>query len=155
MKHTLKGYVETREVYLDGILLNPEISKKYHKHAETFDWGNPGAGSAQLALAVNLRLKKTFEGYQRLKFEIIAGLPKDRNFEITFDSQEERETAEGYALGWTRKAAILNARAYNKYISEELFSLKTNQELMCWVHPSVRDHFIASLGVVKNDIINF
>lgn len=136
-KHELKGSARTKEVYLDGKVVDIEPSKCYHTHADVFDWGHTGTGPAQLALAIFLRLKCNIDYYQRFKFEVLAGLPKDQDFEITFN------------LGspWTRKMAIMNVRAYDKTIDEELLQCKTNRELIAYVHPTVRLIFAESLGV--------
>jgi hypothetical protein len=86
MKHKLKGIAETREVWLDGKLLSPERSLGIRKHSpDGFNWGYGGSGPAQLALAVVLEVNNTYEGYQDFKFNTIARLTIDKDFEIEFD----------------------------------------------------------------------
>ena len=137
MRHTLSGNFKTLEVRLDEEILDPEPSKAYHKHSEGFNWGYAGSGPAQLALAVMLKLKGTHEGYQRFKFEVITGLPHGVDFKIQFELETNQ----------ARIDAINNAKAYNKYISRELLSIKTNRELLCYVHPNERKALSLALGV--------
>jgi hypothetical protein len=85
VKHTLKGISVTREVWLDGKILWPEKSQKYHNHSpDGFNWSYSGSGCAQLALAIILELTGQAEGYQMFKEQIIARIPEG-NFEIEFD----------------------------------------------------------------------
>jgi hypothetical protein len=85
MKHTLKGIAETREVWLDGKLLDPKPSQKYRNHSpDGYNWGYGGSGPAQLALAVMLELTGKSEGYQDFKFRFIAGLPQGQDFDVEF-----------------------------------------------------------------------
>jgi len=85
MKHTLKGIAETREVWLDGKLLDPEPSLAIRNHSpDGFNWGYCGSGPAQLALAIILKLTGKTEDYQDFKWKTIATLPQE-NFEIEFD----------------------------------------------------------------------
>jgi hypothetical protein len=84
MKHNLKGIAETREVWLDGKLLDPKPSQKFHNHSpDGFAWSYGGSGPAQLALAVMLELTGKADGYQDFKWDVIAGLPQE-DFEIEF-----------------------------------------------------------------------
>lgn len=83
--HTLSGIAETRDVWLDGKLLDPKPSQKYHNHSpDGFNWGYGGSGPAQLALAIVLKLTGKSEGYQNFKWNVIAGLPQNQDFTITF-----------------------------------------------------------------------
>jgi hypothetical protein len=85
MEHTLKGNAETREVHLDGELLDPKPSQEYRNHSpDGFNWGYAGSGPAQLALAIMLKLTGKFDGYQDLKFKTIAAIPMGKDFEIKF-----------------------------------------------------------------------
>ena len=85
MKHTLSGDGETREVYLDGNYLDPRPSQKHRNHSpDGFNWGYGGSGPAQLALAIMLKLTGKANGYQDFKFRVIAAIPMDEDFEITF-----------------------------------------------------------------------
>ena len=84
--HTLVGKADTREVWLDGHKLDPAPSQKYRNHSpDGFNWGYGGSGPAQLALAIMLKLTGKADGYQDFKFNFIAGLPIDQDFEITFE----------------------------------------------------------------------
>lgn len=86
MKHTLKGIASTKEVYLDGEYLDPGPSQKVWNHSpDGFNWGYGGSGPSQLALAVTLKLKGDYKGYQEFKWNVIAGLPGGQDFEIEFD----------------------------------------------------------------------
>jgi len=86
MKHTLKGIAATREVLLDGELLDPVPSQMHWNHSpDGFNWGYNGSGPAQLALAIFLKLKKVATGYQDFKAEVIAKLPMGEDFEIEFE----------------------------------------------------------------------
>jgi hypothetical protein len=88
MKHKLIGFIESREVYLDGKQLHPEKSQKIINHSpDGFSWGYNGSGPAQLALAILLEItstEKALRNYQDLKNQIIAELPQT-DFETTFD----------------------------------------------------------------------
>jgi len=92
-KHTLRGYVNTREVYLDGEYLSPKESQKIWNHSpDGFNWGYGGSGPSQLALAIFLRLfKSTYitcddkqYSYQDFKWDVIAKIPQ-KDFEIEFE----------------------------------------------------------------------
>ncbi len=86
MKHTLSGDAKTRRVYLDGSLLDPRPSQRHYNHSpDGFNWGYGGSGPAQLALAIMLQLKGKPDGYQELKWSVIAGLPQGENFKIEFE----------------------------------------------------------------------
>ena len=89
MKHVLKGNAETRNVWLDGELLNPEESQKYRNHSpDGFSWGYGGSGCAQLALAIMLKLTGQAIGYQDFKWRYIAGLQMNEDFKLEFDDQD-------------------------------------------------------------------
>jgi hypothetical protein len=84
--HNLKGDARSREVWLDGKFLSPERSQKICNHSpDGFNWGYGGSGPAQLALAIILELTGKSDGYQDFKWNIIAGLPIGKDFEITFE----------------------------------------------------------------------
>jgi hypothetical protein len=86
MKHTLKGIASTRDVYLDGIWLDPQPSQKYHNHSpDGINWGFGGSGPAQLALAIMIEITGKPDGYQDFKWKFIAGLPQGKDFETTFE----------------------------------------------------------------------
>ena len=84
----LKGNWETREVWLNSVLLAPELSQKVYNHSpDGFNWGYGGSGPAQLALAILLEVvdqETALKNYQDFKFDIIAKLPES-NFEVNID----------------------------------------------------------------------
>ena len=85
-KHKLTGNAETREVYLDGKILNPIRSQKYHNHSpDGYNWGYGGSGPAQLALAIMLQLTGKADGYQDFKWKTIATIPSGKDFDIEFE----------------------------------------------------------------------
>ena len=92
----LKGEHKTRKVWLDGKELRPDHSQKIVNHSpDGFSWGYDGSGSAQLALAVCVKLFKyrkqkpqslnrlpfDYQGFKRYK---ITELPRG-NFETTLN----------------------------------------------------------------------
>lgn len=84
--HTLTGKIKTREVWLDGELLDPAPSQKVRNHSpDGFSWGYGGSAPAQLALAIVLKLTGKPDGYQDFKWKYIAGLPVDGDFSIEFE----------------------------------------------------------------------
>ena len=87
----LSGDHESREVFLDGKPLDPSPSLKVRNHSPAgFNWGYGGSGPAQLALAIMLRVTGKSDGYQDLKFKVIAGLPQsDFEAEVTIDSEKK------------------------------------------------------------------
>ena len=85
--HSLKGNAETRQVWLNGELLDPKPSQEYRNHSpDGFNWGYGGSGPAQLALAVTLKLTGKPDGYQDFKFDVISRIPMDKDFDIKFDT---------------------------------------------------------------------
>jgi len=86
MKHNLKGNANTRDIWLDGKLLDPTPSQVIRNHSpDGFNWGYGGSGPAQLALAIILEITGKPDGYQQFKWDLIAGLPQGEDFEIEFD----------------------------------------------------------------------
>ena len=86
MKHKLSGTAATRKVYLDGKYLNPVPSQDYYNHSpDGFSWGYGGSGPAQIALAVVLKITGKSDGYQNFKSKVIAAIPIDEDFDITFE----------------------------------------------------------------------
>lgn len=84
-KHTLKGQIATRQVWLDGHELDPKPSQKMINHSpDGFNWGYGGSGPAQLALAIILELNSKCDGYQQFKWDFIAELPMT-DFEVKFE----------------------------------------------------------------------
>lgn len=94
MSINIKGFAETREVFIDGKELTPKESCKIWNHSpDGFCWGYNGSGPAQLALAILLyalpgdrHLAKLY--HQRFKEKFIAPLPIDGDFEIDVNVSE-------------------------------------------------------------------
>jgi len=84
-KHTLKGKWSTREVWLDGKLLDIMPSQKIHNHSAEFAWGYGGSGPGQLALAIVFKITGIPDGYMDFKFSTIAALPMEADFEMEFE----------------------------------------------------------------------
>lgn len=85
-KIKLKGIAETRQVWLNGKLLDPKPSQKVRNHSpDGFNWGYGGSGPAQLALAICIELYGRPENYQDFKFEYISKLPNGEDFDVTID----------------------------------------------------------------------
>lgn len=83
-QHTLKA-VSREEIYLDGELLTPEESQKYHNHSpDGFNWGYGGSGPAQLALAIFLKIRRSPNGYQEFKWDHLSKLEPGKPFELRF-----------------------------------------------------------------------
>ncbi len=89
----IKGWIEKdgkRYVEIHGDLLTPDDSLKVINHSPTgFSWGYGGSGPAQLALAILLRFTRQNEAqefHQLFKWEVIAELPLDGNWQMTDDS---------------------------------------------------------------------
>jgi hypothetical protein len=83
----IKGKHKTREVFIDGVLLDPAASQKIFNHSpDGFSWGSPGSGCSQLALALILRFAGSARIANRLyhdfKIEIIQHIPIDSDFEM-------------------------------------------------------------------------
>lgn len=91
MKAKITGTRETREVFINGEMLNPAESREVKNHSPTgFNWGYHGDGPAQLALGILLKFtdaETALENYQAFKEEIIAVLPQE-DFEIELDVEE-------------------------------------------------------------------
>lgn len=72
----IKLYGEDRRVEINGVELKPERSLKIRNHSpDGFNWGYPGSGPAQLALAILLEfMPETFAVglYQQFKFHVVA-----------------------------------------------------------------------------------
>lgn len=83
----IRGKHKTREVFIDGLLLDPADSQKIYNHSpEGFSWGSLGSGCSQLALALILRFAGSAKIANRLyhdfKTEIIQHIPVDSDFEM-------------------------------------------------------------------------
>lgn len=77
----IKGNKETREVTIDGTVLDPSKSQEVSNHSpDGFNWGYTGSGPAQLALALLMEITDVEEAsrlYHGLKFDIISFLEGD------------------------------------------------------------------------------
>jgi hypothetical protein len=77
---TVKGCWATRQVWINGKLLDPAYSQTVYNHSpDDFCWGYCGSGPAQLALAILLEYHSkevALDRYQHFKRNIIATLPK-------------------------------------------------------------------------------
>jgi len=84
----LKGNFKTRQVWLNGELLNPRKSQKIINHSpDGFNWGYGGSGPAQLALSILLEItseEKAIQMYQDFKWSVIASLLQS-DFNILVD----------------------------------------------------------------------
>jgi hypothetical protein len=137
MKHNLRGDFTTKKVYLDDVELDQNVVKNFKCQTEDFDWGILNSGSGKLALAILLTLTGDYDGYQKLKHELIASLPNGHNFEITFDLD----------YGKARQAAIQDAMAVNKYLTRQFLITKSNRELLAFCHPTYRDKYANEMGL--------
>lgn len=83
------GNAKTRQYWLDGELLDPKKSQKIINHSpDGFNHGYGGSGPSQLALAVVLEVTGSPNGYQEFKWQHIANIPIDQDFEIEFDDND-------------------------------------------------------------------
>ena len=84
----ITGNFETREVLVNGKLLDPGPSLKIWNHSpDGFNWGYEGSGPAQLALAILLLVTDkeiAVRCHQEFKRQVIARLPQ-ADFEIRID----------------------------------------------------------------------
>ncbi len=91
MKARITGIKETREVFLNGNILDPSESQEVKNQSPTgFNWGYYGDGPAQLALGILLKFtdeETALDNYQAFNEEIIAVLPQE-DFEIEIDVEE-------------------------------------------------------------------
>lgn len=95
---TLKGYIVgdriTLEVCVDGVVLDPSISKKIKYHSDQFCWGYHGSGPSQLALALLLKFGATNDEaliwYQDFKRDVIADkVDSNMNLELPMSVVED------------------------------------------------------------------
>jgi hypothetical protein len=86
----LIGNRETREVTINGRLLDPGPSQKIHNHSpDGFNWGYGGSGPAQLALAVMMDqfpLETARRIYQKFKWDFIAKVDGENNLNLVIDT---------------------------------------------------------------------
>ena len=95
----LKGEWESREVWVDGKYLSPEMSQNIRNHSpDGHCWSYSGSGPSQLALSILLYHfpeQTAVRWYQDFKQDIIAPLPAgDFEIEIDLDAwlKEKKET---------------------------------------------------------------
>jgi hypothetical protein len=81
----IRGDSATRQVWINGKLLDPKRSQKIFNHSpDGFNWGYGGSGPAQLALAILLELvdkSTSVSWHQDFKFGFVARLPQGEHFE--------------------------------------------------------------------------
>ena len=83
--HKLKGLFNTRQVWLDGIELDPKKSQAISNHSpDGFSWGYGGSGPAQLAMSIMIELNGSHGFYNDLKWDLVAKLPVGNDFEVEF-----------------------------------------------------------------------
>lgn len=82
----IKGFVTTGDVTIHKTLIDPAKSLRVINHSPTgFNWGYPGSGPSQLALAILLHFRdKQFalNNYYEFRREFIEPLDQNDNFEI-------------------------------------------------------------------------
>lgn len=139
MKHTLKGSIQNRKVFLDNIELSESIVEGFKCQDEIFDWGQLSPGASKLALAVILTLTGSFDGYQKFKHEFIATLPLNEDFEAVFELD----------YSGVRENAIRDALTVNKYLTRKFLYGKSNRELLCFVHPQYREQYAKEMLIEK------
>jgi hypothetical protein len=85
----IRGYWETKQVWIDGREVRPERSLLVRNHNPAgFSWGDGGGGSAQLALALLLEMTQealALLWYEDIQSHIMARLARD---DFVMDSQE-------------------------------------------------------------------
>ena len=94
VKNLITGVGSTRRVFINGIELWPDNSQACRNHSpDGFNWGYAGSGPSQLALAILLHYlpdQDALRLYQQIKFDVIATLTIDKNFELPV----------GVVIGW-------------------------------------------------------
>ena len=88
--HRLRGESASGRYFLDEVELSPARSQKVKNHSpDGFNHGYSGSGCAQLALAIMLELypqRIALSKYQQFKFDLIAILPVNEDFDIEFEA---------------------------------------------------------------------
>jgi hypothetical protein len=80
----IQGTQSSKQVYVDGVHLIPDGSRRIRDHSSEFAWGYAGSGPAQFALALLMLYvdADTAETYhQDLKSGWVTGLPQ-KNFDL-------------------------------------------------------------------------
>lgn len=92
------GKAMLREVWLNGHYLEIAPSQRLSLKEVSFDWGKPGAGADQLALAILLELtgEKNFalNNYAAFSASWVVALPHDKDF-LGWSKIDEWVTARG------------------------------------------------------------
>jgi hypothetical protein len=83
----IRGKHKTREVFIDGVSLDPAASQEIVNHSpDGFSWGSMGSACSQLALALMLRFtgseKIASRLYNDFKREILQHIPTESDFEM-------------------------------------------------------------------------
>jgi hypothetical protein len=83
----IHGKVQTREVFIAGLLLDPQDSLEVINHSpDGFAWGYPGSGPSQLALAllmaVGLKKSLAIRLHHDFKNDVIAKIPMEDDFRM-------------------------------------------------------------------------
>lgn len=87
--YTISGILSTRQVFIDGVELDPKAGQEIINHSpDGFMWGYGGSGPAQLALSIVLFITNSITGYQNFKWEFVAKLPKDKSFEVVISNED-------------------------------------------------------------------
>jgi len=90
----VQGTQSTKQIYVDGVRLIPDGSRRIHDHSIEFAWGYAGSGPAQFALAllmlyVDAGTADTY--HQDLKNGWVTGLPQ-KNFDLYINLRWVMET---------------------------------------------------------------
>jgi hypothetical protein len=86
----IEGEASTRDVRINGKLLDPRVSQKVRDHSpDGFNWGYNGSGPAQLALGILIHVLGDVNWaqtlYQDFKREVVSRWRQNQNFEVYFD----------------------------------------------------------------------
>lgn len=88
----IHGDLNTRQVTINGKILEPNKSQSYRNHSpDGFAWGYGGSGPAQLALAILLEFTDEFNAcylYQSFKFDVIASQDQYKDLNIDIETVE-------------------------------------------------------------------
>lgn len=87
----IHGVSETREVLVNGLLLDPADSLEVFNHSpDGFNWGYAGSGPAQLALALlmvaGVNKSLAVRLHQTFKMDVISKIPEGEDFRMTVGS---------------------------------------------------------------------
>jgi hypothetical protein len=86
MGKNIRGFYPSRKVFFNNIEIDPKDSQCIINHSpDGFNWGYGGSGAAQLALGILNYLygeERAAKAYQAFKWDIIAGLEQEKDFEL-------------------------------------------------------------------------